>query len=161
VTRSKKRSRNPPTSVQAKERTPAQRADPDPLQRARLTQISAESYVGPLPHPALLREFDDIYPGAAKTIIDTFHDQSHHRMKIEQKVIDSDIARSKWGQIIGGIIALTGLGAATAAILTGNDVAGTILGGAELISLVSIFVYGDRRRVRERARKESLSKPRN
>ena len=53
------------------------------------------SFSGPLPHPDMLRKFDDVVPGAAERIIKMAEDQSNHRKDLERKVIESDIARSR------------------------------------------------------------------
>ena len=79
--------------------------------------------------------------------------QFAHRTELERKVIDSDISRSKWGQILGFLIAVIGLGVSLVAILYGKQWAGSIIGGATLASLVGVFMYGSRVRRQERERK--------
>src|ERR1700733_12152413 len=59
------------------------------------------SYSGPIPPPEMLKEYDAIVPGSAGRILDTFHNQSHHRIELENKVINSDISRSNWGLATG------------------------------------------------------------
>lgn len=82
-------------------------------------------------------------------------DQSFHRKELEKRVIDSDIARSKWGQILGFIIAITGLGVSAVVAVYGNAVAGGIIGVGTLASLVGVFMYGSKTRSEERKGKIS------
>ena len=69
---------------------------------------------------------------------------------LEQKVIDSDIARSKWGQIGGFVIAVLGLFVSCVVAIYGNAIAGTIIGVGTLSALVGVFMYGSRSRAEER-----------
>ena len=111
------------------------------------------SFSGPLPHPEILKRFDEVVPGSAERIIKMAEGQFAHRTELERKVIDSDISRSKWGQILGFLIAVIGLGVSLVAILYGKQWAGSIIGGATLASLVGVFMYGSRVRSQERERK--------
>ena len=120
-----------------------------------LTEIS-QSFSGQLPPPDILRQFDEVVPGAAERIIKMAEDQSTHRRELEKKVIDSDITRSKWGQILGFIIAISGLVVSAIVAVYGSALAGGIIGVGTLASLVGVFMYGSRTRSRERGEKDSL-----
>ena len=112
------------------------------------------SFSGPLPHPEILRQFEQVAPGAAERIIKMAEDQSSHRRDLEKKVIDSDISRSKWGQILGFIIATVGLVVSGLIAIFGNPVAGTIIGVGTIGSLVGVFMYGTTTRRQEREEKK-------
>lgn len=118
-----------------------------------LTEVS-QSFSGPLPPPDVLRQFDEVVPGAAERIIKMAEEQSAHRKELERKVINSDISRSKWGQVLGFIIAIAGLVVSAVVAIYGNAFAGGIIGVGTLASLVSVFMYGSRTRSRERGEKE-------
>lgn len=47
------------------------------------------SYSGPIPPPAMLKEYDDAVPGAASRILDLAERQADHRMDLEKKVLTS------------------------------------------------------------------------
>lgn len=117
-------------------------------------QNSTQIFSGPLPYPEILKKFDEVVPGAAERIIKMAEDQSIHRKELEKKVINSDIARSKWGQILGFVISVIGLLAAALIAIYGNAVAGGIIGVGTLASLVSVFMYGSRVRSKERENKK-------
>ncbi|MGC8642072.1 MAG: hypothetical protein ACP5XB_19585 [Isosphaeraceae bacterium] len=57
-------------------------------------QVSRETHVGPLPHPAYVREMADIYPDAPRMIFAEFQEQGSHRRKIENLVIQNRIQLS-------------------------------------------------------------------
>lgn len=111
------------------------------------------SFSGPLPHPEILKKFDDVYPGAAKIIIEMAKDQSEHRQELEKSVIASDIKNSKLGLYFGFIIGMAGMIAGTIVIIIGQVIAGSFISGATLIGLVGTFVYGSRGRRKEREQK--------
>lgn len=115
-----------------------------------LVQNSVQTFSGPLPHPDILRQFDAVVPGSAERIIKMAEEQSFHRKELERKVIDSDIARSKWGQILGFVIAVSGLVVSAVVAIFGSALAGGIIGVGTLASLVGVFMYGSKTRSKER-----------
>ena len=118
-------------------------------------QTQTQMFSGPLPPPEALKKFDEVVPGAAERIIKMAEEQSAHRKELEKKVIDSDIARSKWGQVLGFCIAIAGLTASTLIAIYGNAIAGGIIGVGTLASLVGVFMYGAKTRSEERTEKKS------
>ncbi|HEY4524486.1 MAG TPA: DUF2335 domain-containing protein [Candidatus Paceibacterota bacterium] len=118
-------------------------------------QSSTQLFSGPLPSPEVLQKFDEIIPGAAERIIKMAEEQSAHRKELEKKVIESDIARSKWGQILGFVIAILGLIVSAIVAIYSNAIAGGVIGIGTLASLVGVFMYGSKTRSQER---ESKSK---
>ncbi len=114
------------------------------------------AYSGPLPPPEILKKFDEVVPGSAERIIKMAEEQSVHRRGLEKAVIDSDISRSKWGQVLGFILAIFGLAVAALISIYGNAVTGGVIGFTTIASLVSVFMYGSRTRSKEREEKKSL-----
>jgi|SRR3989344_2846902 len=117
----------------------------------------SESFSGPLPPPEVLRRFDEVVPGAAERIIRMAEGQFAHRVDLEKRVIKSDIARSRWGQIFAFVIALVGLAVAAIVSIYGSQWAGSIIGGGTLVSLAGVFLYGSKGRSKERENKASGS----
>src|SRR3989338_3375865 len=62
---------------------------------ARGMLVQHQEFSGPLPPPEVLRQFDQVVPGAAERIIKMAEQQFAHRTELEKKVIDSDIRQSK------------------------------------------------------------------
>jgi uncharacterized membrane protein len=117
--------------------------------------VVQHSFSGPLPPPEVLKRFEEVVPGSAERIIKMAEGQFAHRTELERKIIASDIARSRLGQILGFIIAIVGLVCSVIISMYGNQIAGAILGVGTLASLVSVFMYGSRVRKEERERKEA------
>ena len=115
------------------------------------------SFSGPLPPPEVLKRFDEVVPGSAERIIKTAEGQFVHRTELERKLIESDIVRSKWGQILGFIIAIVGLLGAVVVSIFGSGVVGAVIGVGTLASLVGVFMYGSKTRSEERVKKETQS----
>jgi uncharacterized membrane protein len=115
-----------------------------------IEQHSTEVFSGPLPHPDILKKFNEIVPGSAERIIKMAEEQSTHRRELEKKVINSDISQSKRGQILGFIISITGLLVSAFVAVYGSAIAGGIIGIGTLASLVSVFMYGSKTRSEER-----------
>lgn len=123
-------------------------------QDAALVVHQSQSFSGPLPPPDILKKFDEVVPGAAERIIKMAEEQSAHRKDLERKVIESDIARSKWGQVLGFFIAITGLAISAIIAIYGSAIAGGIIGVGTLASLVGVFMYGSSSRSKERVEKK-------
>ena len=76
--------------------------------------------------------------------------QANHRQELESKVIRSDISNSRIGLWFGLTIGLAGIFCGTFLVYAGYSVPGTFLGGATIVSLVGVFVYGSQGRKAER-----------
>jgi len=70
-------------------------------------------------------------------------------MKLENKVIESQISQSKTGQWMAFIIALVSLGITCYLALDGHETTAGILAGTTIIGLVSVFIYGKRGQKKE------------
>ncbi len=123
---------------------------------ADLVEVHMESsFSGPLPPPEILKKFDDVVPGAAERIIKMAEGQFIHRTELEKKVIESDISRSKWGQILGFVIAVVGLVVSAVVAVYASATAGTIIGAGTLASLVGAFMQSTKGREKERQQKDT------
>ncbi|MGI6241890.1 MAG: DUF2335 domain-containing protein [Candidatus Omnitrophota bacterium] len=122
------------------------------------------SYVGPIPPPDMLAQYNGVVPGAAERILKMAEEQSAHRQYLEKTVVNSDIVQSRLGVICAFIVSLAFLFGAVWVALSGHPWLGGFLGTVDLVSLVSVFVYGakSRREEREanyRRSKEPLKNP--
>lgn len=135
-------------------RTPPPAA-PANHQTVAVSQVRTQIFHGPLPHPELLEKYDKVVPGLAERIITLTENQASHRQYLERKVIDADVIAQYMGQVFGFILGLVGIGGGIFLASRGLAVFGTIFGGASLSALVGVFVYGARKRSRERAQKHA------
>lgn len=124
--------------------------DGDPAQVS--LSIRQETFSGPLPDPATLREYDELVPGSAKQFIDMAERAipHHQEMEAEQLRIEAVSNREAWsrsrlGAILGSVVALAFAGVALGAVLAGYPTAGAVLGSVEVAALVAAFMYGTRR----------------
>ncbi len=110
-----------------------------------------------MPHPDILRKYDELLPGAADRILKQAENQTSHRIDIEKKVIQNNIINSRLGLIFGFIIGILGIGGGIYLTVLGFDVFGPILGTGTLASLIYSFIYGTNSRKNERIEKYKKS----
>ncbi len=115
--------------------------------------IQAQQFSGPLPHPEHLRQYEEILPGAAERILNGFERQSTHRQDLELRVVQANIQAQTRGAWLGFVVALTFLAGSAWLIANGYTLGGSILGGADIGGLVSVFVIGKREQRKEREEK--------
>ena len=129
---------------------------PDQLLSSQVIAHSrTEVYSGPIPSPALLKQYDEIDPGRARRILALAEEQSRHRMGLEKKVIGSDIWRSWAGLVCGFIVALVGFGLAAFAVHHRQPVAASTIVLGEVGCLVWAFISGTNSRRAEREGKSN------
>jgi uncharacterized membrane protein len=104
-----------------------------------IVQHSAQ-WSGPLPHPADLREFNEIVPNGATRIFDQFEKEGDHRRAIERQQANFVVRDTHIGQFLAGMFATLGLGVAAFAIYMGAEWAGTVIGGGIITPIVIAFL---------------------
>ena len=81
-------------------------------------------WIAPLPPPAVLREYEDIHPGAAEQLFNLHEKQANHRMEMERQTQAADReaqARGQWTSfilvlaalIVAGVVGVWGRGIAS------------------------------------------------
>lgn len=116
-------------------------------------EASLTTYSGPLPPPAVLREFEQILPGSAERIFAQFEKQSEHRRTLESSAIANEITQSRRGTNCAFILGLVGLGVAAFFAYMGHPASGATVGGVGLASLLTAFLTGTVSRRKERTEK--------
>ncbi|XJS09831.1 DUF2335 domain-containing protein [Aerococcaceae bacterium WGS1372] len=104
--------------------------------------VSQYRYSGPIPHPDLLREFNDIIPNGADRILKMTEVQSKHRQEIEKLVITAKNRDSRNGVYFAGLIGIIAIIGTIVLIAIDKTFAGLIVGGGTLGSLVGIYIKG-------------------
>lgn len=123
-----------------------------PLMDIARMEVSA-SYSGPIPPPAMLKQYDEVVAGAAARILGMAEDQSKHRMQIEQRVLYHDSVRAYLGMVCGLTLGVVAIAGGSIAAYYGRDWFGGTLSLSGLASLVGVFIYGNRARTQERQNK--------
>lgn len=131
---------------------------PKRQEQGRIQIRRAELFVGPLPHPDLLAQYDKIVPNGADRIMCMAEKQMQHRLDIQSRLLDSDIRSSDRGLIFGFVIAITIIAGGFGLIIAGYEGLGIAAVIAPLVSIVGVFVYTRQTRKREEEEKESPPK---
>ncbi|NJL82048.1 MAG: DUF2335 domain-containing protein [Chloroflexaceae bacterium] len=114
-------------------------------------KVESLSFVGPIPPPALLEQYNRVQPDAANRIIAMAEREEEHRHKMQEKLINAEIAdrrqgrsEKRVGQIFGFSIGTIAIVAGSIVAVMGAQVPGTFIGLSGVTGLVSVFVI-DRR----------------
>lgn len=111
-------------------------------------EIRAE-FSGPLPHPSILAKYEEILPGAATRIFEMAEEQATHRRDMEKRSLNLAGRDALLGIITGFILAISGIIGGILIIVfnpssVGAVLSGSAISGCSLISLVRLFVIGDK-----------------
>lgn len=123
---------------------------PQSKPQSELVRVTAAQFSGPLPPPEILEKYDQVYPGAAKIILDAFQSQGEHRQSLERTVVRQGSRDSLVGLICAFIIGMATILSGAYCIIIGQAFAGAFIGGSGLTGLVGTFIYGSRERRQER-----------
>jgi len=107
-----------------------------------------------MPPPALVREYEDIYPGAAKFFFDTLDKQSEHRQGLERIVVEANVRSERAGMVLAFVLAALLIGCGTFLIYQDKDPQGLSLIAGTLATLCGVFIFGRSRGKRELKEKD-------
>jgi uncharacterized membrane protein len=108
----------------------------------------AERFVGPVPHPRILKEYAIIMPDAPERIFNMAEKQHAHRIDLEKSVIKGDIKRADTGLVLGFVLFMViGIGAIIL-LAIGKDVGGYALLATSLVGGIGNFIRVGRERAR-------------
>ncbi|TPR19973.1 DUF2335 domain-containing protein [Apilactobacillus timberlakei] len=101
-----------------------------------IATMSMSMYSGPIPHPDIIKEYEKIYPGSAKKMIDNGLEESSHRRMLETK-------RQKRRGVLSYIVlfatiifTLAFLFIAYLLLTNGHVITGTIFGAGNFILFI-------------------------
>ncbi|MEI7789113.1 MAG: DUF2335 domain-containing protein [Chlorobiaceae bacterium] len=103
---------------------------------------SIEAFIGPLPHPSVLRKYEQILPGSAERILIMAEKEQDKRHERVSKDSDGLIDISNRGQTFALTVCLTALTISGVLGITGHDAIGSIIGGLDLVALAVVFISG-------------------
>jgi uncharacterized membrane protein len=103
--------------------------------------ISSQSlmYIGPLPPPKEFNDYEQTLPGTANRILAMAEQESEHRRKNEEKIVQHSIQKSGRGQIFAFILAILSLGLVLFSILKGEPLGTIVPAIIALSSLIAVF----------------------
>lgn len=97
---------------------------------------------GPLPPPAVLKQYDDLVPGSAERIFQMSEKALDHQIDFRRAGLTADVVNTKRGQVLVFAVVVIVLAYSAIALYTGHASMGQLLGGGTVISLAAIFVLG-------------------
>lgn len=117
------------------------------VQRGIVAHSRTELFSGPIPHPDILKGYNELVPDAAERILKAFEKQSEHRECIEKETNKANINLA-WantveryvGLIFGFIIACIILYLIYILAINGNDTVAGILASATIAAVVGLFL---------------------
>jgi len=144
--------RNKQKSLAKRKSRPPQNNSP---QEQKALVAVGQQFSGPLPPPEMLAQYDDVTPGAGDRIIAMAEAQSAHRRAVETKGAEAQVedfkaarAEARLGQVFAFIIAVFGILAGACVIHHGTtggaQIAGCVIGGVPLATIVTTFICGKR-----------------
>lgn len=114
--------------------------DPGKRRIIEMSIIRAHRFIGPIPHPSTLLEYDNVAPGLAERIVVMAEKEQSHRFECDKALINEPIKATKRGQWMGFVIAALCICASFVLALLGFEVVAGIIGGATVVGLVTVFV---------------------
>ena len=121
---------------------------PRPEERSRTT-VQSLSFIGPLPPPQLLREYEAICPGMADRMFTYVEQTGEHKRKLQSQIVDIQADRSRRqfsearvGQIFAFLITITACFAGSDTALQGHEWAGSFIGVGGISGVVATFILG-------------------
>lgn len=105
-------------------------------------QIKATSsvHVGPLPAPEAFEKYETTLPGAAERILKLAEGEALHRRAMENKIVTHNIRSGYSGQLCAFALGTMGLCGGVYCVIQGHPIAGSIIAGSGLASLIAPFL---------------------
>jgi uncharacterized membrane protein len=104
------------------------------------TVVGLQHFSGPLPPPAVLKQYDEVAPGSAERIIGKFERQVEHRISMESIVVWTGSVKEIAGLVCGFVIAMTAIIGGIYTALQGHPFLGGSLSFTGLATLVGAFL---------------------
>jgi len=98
------------------------------------------SYSGPVPHPDILKEYTQINPDFAQTIIQMSIDEQFYAHSRDKMIIEKSFESKKRGQNFALVIAVVAIVGGITCILFDHEIAGGVVSGVGLTGLVAEFL---------------------
>lgn len=124
-------------------------------QGERNERIYGIEYRGPLPPPGMLREYDQIVPGAADRIITLMERQQDHRHGMESSNLKGNQGNERLGIYAAVFIVVIVCGGGMVLAWNGRETAGLVGMVTPLATLAGVFVYGRFKSGQDQAEKRS------
>jgi len=106
--------------------------------------IKEHHHSGPLPDAESIQIYNEVIPNGGERLMQTVEKQSQHRIELEKVGLKRSFNQSSTGQYMGFVISIVfGLIAYDLA-KDGAQLVPAILGGLDLVALVTVFITGNK-----------------
>jgi uncharacterized membrane protein len=112
-------------------------------------RAEAMAFSGPMPHPDLLREYEELCPGFGERSLKMVEEQAYHRRTMEATIGRAKIKHEATGQWMAFIVAIVLMAIGGLAVYLKEIAVGTTFVGVDFVALIGMFIY---RQVREERR---------
>lgn len=112
-------------------------------ERAML-MMRQEYFEGPIPHPRIIREYENILSGSADRILKMAETQQAHRIELEKKSIESQLKYNKRGQIFGFVIFILGILLSVFFALADMKIFAGTFATITVVTIIALFIGGKR-----------------
>ena len=93
-----------------------------------------------MPHPEILRGYDQILSGAAERILTMADLDQKHQIELENSALHLAAKEIKRGQIFGLVVSISAFIASIASLILDFEKAAMVIGGTTVVGLVTVFV---------------------
>ena len=108
--------------------------------------VTVEEFTGPIPPPAIMKQYEETLPGSADRILKMAENQSEHRQLLEKKRLSFSNREVHIGQVLGFFIGAIAIVTGGYTALSGAQISGGFIGTAGVVGLVAVFVIGSNRK---------------
>lgn len=125
---------NPNNKTDDQELVDKMEALPKDKKQEIIAMAKLEMYSGPIPHPDIIKGYEEVYPGAAKKIIDNGVEESNHRRHMESQR-QKRKGRLAWFSLLSFVmIAALFMWFGYSLIMHGHSIIGSIFGGVGFVT---------------------------
>lgn len=115
--------------------------------------LQMQEFSGPLPHPSLLKEYQELIPDSPERFLQMVEEEGKHRREtetknikyrseLEIKAISEKISYDKRGQWMAFILAVSIISIGAISIFNGDTIPGSITLGISAVGLAGVFIKG-------------------
>ena len=103
-------------------------------------QVTTQQFSGPVPHPEILRGYDQIFPGAAERILTMAELDQKHQIELESSAQHLAAKEIKRGQIFGLVVSISAFITSIASLILSFEKAAMVIVGTTVVGLVTVFL---------------------
>jgi uncharacterized membrane protein len=126
----------------AKQKRALERAQEREIHVAQFYAAQLSYWSGPTPSPEVLRQYEEILPGAADRIISMAERQSEHRQQLETTALGNGHERALFGAKLGFTLGAMAIAGGLWLATHGQELGGYAVMLATVTGLAGVFVYG-------------------